>query len=171
MELKTILNFNRQDFEEIYFKENQGSLFFSPLTRAKTATSFILGIILLFTYSNSSLTSSNWGFFYVFLLIFILSAVHLLLNVHQVLKWKQSVIKYLNVISKFTSHELLVNDSYLALIQDGNETIVRWSEFKKVELGEDFIRIEGSIDFLFPRKSMSESNFLILKELIRNNIK
>ena len=89
MDFKVILNFHRKDFEEIYFRENQGNLLFSSQTKTKTITTLILGILILVTYSNSYSTSNNWGFFYFTMLLFIGSLINLLISVNQILIWKK----------------------------------------------------------------------------------
>ena len=79
--------------------------------------------------------------------------------------------KYLDDISRYSKYEVIVNESYLYFTEDKNETIVKWSEIKKIEIKENYIGLEGSENFLFPRKSMTEIDFQKLKEIIRKNIK
>ena len=45
-----VLKPKRQDFEEIYFSGNQGSLFFSSTTRGKSITTIVVGLILLIMF-------------------------------------------------------------------------------------------------------------------------
>lgn len=171
MESNIKLNFNRKDFEEIYFRNKQGNLFFSLQSKTKTITTIIIGFTIFVTFLNSYSTSNNWGFFYMNVLLFVVSLINLLISINQTLKWKKQVKTYLDKVSKSTNYEMRVNDNFLSLKDDESETIVKWSEFKKAEIKDNYIALEGLENFLLPKKSMSETEYSNLKEIIRKNLK
>ena len=164
------LNFNRRDFEEIYFENKQGSLFFSPQTKTKTIATLLLGTLMLATFSNSYSTSSNWGFFYFNVLLFIFSLINLANSVYRIFTWKNQVMKYLNDTSKFEKFEIKLTENYLSVLEDESETKIKLAEFKKIELKENCIILEGSNNFLFPKKSMSDSDFVLFSNFIREKL-
>lgn len=53
------LRYNRTDFEEIYFKDNQGSLFFSPTTKNKTIFTLVIGVILTVLHLGNLVSLDN----------------------------------------------------------------------------------------------------------------
>ena len=64
------LNFNKKDFEEIYFRDNQGNLFFCPSNKRMTVISIIFAGVLGFLYLFNLISIDNFGFYYFLSFIF-----------------------------------------------------------------------------------------------------
>ena len=84
---------------------------------------------------------------------------------------EKSVIKYLNVISKFKLHKIIITDKAFTIVQDDIETIANWTEFKSVIINNDFINILGNENYLIPKKAMSTSEFELLRTVVSDKLK
>lgn len=168
--LEINLNFKRKFFEEIYFKNNKGNLFFGPETKTFTIALIILTIILIFTKSNSSFQSTNWALFYFLLLLEIVVIINLIIRIVNILKWKKSVKEYLDFVSNHKSFKLIADENTITIKLDENITKEKWSEIKGCEINEEFISIKSNYDYFLPKKAMSKIEYENLKYIISEKI-
>ncbi|MFP3592766.1 hypothetical protein [Chryseobacterium sp. SIMBA_038] len=167
-----VLKPKRQDFEEIYFNGNQGSLFFSPTTRGKTVTTIVVGLILLILFCfKGDLSKEKFGILYFVSFLFLLCAVYLSLSINKVSKWKKQVNGYLKSLENSKIYELRFNDEIFNVNLNHQEELSKWEDFKYFESNNEFISLEGKFNYMFPRKSMSEKEYSLLKQVFKKNIK
>lgn len=166
------LNVNRKDFEEIYFSGNQGSLFFSATTRGKTVTTIVTGLILLILFCfKDDLSKEKFGILYFVSFLFLLCTVYLSLSINKVSRWKKDVNKYLKSLEDSKIYEIRFNDEIFNVNLNGQEELSKWEDFKYFDSNNEFISLEGKFNYMFPRKSMSEKDYSLLKQVLKKNIK
>lgn len=166
------LNVNRKDFEEIYFSGNQGSLFFSATTKGKTVTTIVTGLILLILFCfKGDLSKEKFGILYFVSFLFLLCTVYLSLSINKVSRWKKDVNKYLKSLEDSKIYEIRFNDEIFNVNLNGQEELSKWEDFKYFDANNEFISLEGKFNYMFPRKSMVEKDYSLLKQTLKKNIK
>ncbi|QCX01341.1 YcxB family protein [Aggregatimonas sangjinii] len=86
-------------------------------------------------------------------------------------KWRRQIKEYLDSQEKYESHKIVVTDEYFSIIQDNEETIEKWSNFKRVKIFDSHIWLLGTENFIIPAKSMSPLEFNNLKRLVSTKFK
>ena len=168
--LEINLNFNRKFFEEIYYKNDKANLFFGPERKNISISIIILSFLLFVTKSNSSLQSTNWGLFYFLLLIEIALIINLTIRVVSLLKWKKSIKEYLDFVENHKTFKLIADENTITLKLDENITQEKWNEIKSCEINNEYISIKSNYDYFLPKKSMTESEYENLKNIISQKI-
>jgi hypothetical protein len=165
------LKINKGDFEEIYLNGDQGSLFLSPTVKGKLITTIIVAAILLILfYFKDDLSKEKFGILYFVSFLFLLCAVYLSLAINKVSKWKKEVVKYLKTLENTEIYQIQFNTKVFKVnLNDSKETSL-WTEFTAGEISEKFIGLEGKFNYMFPRKSMSEADFNMLKDAVQKNV-
>ena len=79
--------------------------------------------------------------------------------------------EYLDRISTVKHHKLILSSNSISMIENGVETIVKWSAFSKLVIEKNHLSLWGSENFVFPKKSMSEDDYSLLTEIARSQIK
>jgi uncharacterized membrane protein len=144
------LKINKRDFEEIYLNGNQGSLFFSPSVKGKFITTVVVAFILVILFFfKDDLSKEKFGILYFVSFLFLLCAVYLSLAINKVSKWKKEVVKYLKTLENTDIYQI---------------------QFTAGEISDKFIGLEGKFNYMFPKKSMSEADFELLKEAVQKNV-
>lgn len=161
----------RKNFEDIYFSGNQGSLLFSPTTKGKTITTIAAAVILLIAFLfKGSFSKESQGVLYFFSFILLLCAVYLSVSVNKVSRWKKQVNHYLNTLEKCKVYEIRFDHNFFTVNIDGEKETSEWKDFEFFDSNNDFISLEGKYSYMFPRKSMSEREYSLLKTILKDNI-
>lgn len=162
---------HRKIFEDIYFSGNQGSLLFSPTTKSKTITTIAAAVILVIVFLfKDSLSKDSKGILYFLSFIFLLCAVFLSVSVNKVSRWKKQVSHYLNVLEKCKVYEIRFDQNFFTVNIDGEKETSEWKDFDLFDSNQDFISLEGKYSYMFPKKSMSEKEYSLLKKTLKDNI-
>ncbi len=166
-----ILKPKKQDFEEIYFNGNQGSLFFSSTTRGKTITTIVIGaILLILLIFRNDFTQEKAGILYFVSFLFLLCAVFLSVSINKVSKWKKQVNRYLTKLENCNIYEIRFDENFFTVNIDGEKETSEWKDFSYFDSNNEFIIMEGKYSYMFPRKSMSEKDYSFLKQVLKKNI-
>ena len=170
-EKKITIKPKKTDFEEIYFSGNQGNLFLSRDTRGKTFTliiiALILGILFLF---RDDLSREKFGILYFVSFLFLLTAVFLSVSVNKVSRWKKQVNSYLTKLENCKMYELRFSQQFFTVNIDGETETSEWKDFQTFEINGQYIALEGNYSYMFPRKSMSGSDFEALQKMIESQL-
>ena len=167
-----ILKPKRQDFEEIYFSGNQGSLFFSSTTRGKTITTMVVGLILLIMFFfKDDFTKEKFGILYFVSFLFLLCAIFLSVSINKVSRWKKQVNAYLSKLENYNIYEIRFDQNFFTVNIDNEKETSEWKDFEYFNSNNEFITVEGKYSYMFPRKSMSEKDYSTLKQVLKQNIK
>lgn len=167
-----VLKPKRQDFEEIYFSGNQGSLFFSSTTRGKTITTMVVGLILMIMFFfKDDFTKEKFGILYFVSFLFLLCAIFLSVSINKVSRWKKQVNAYLNKLENCKIYEIRFDQNFFTVNIDNEKETSEWKDFEYFNSNNEFITVEGKYSYMFPRKSMSEKDYSILKQVLKQNIK
>ncbi|WP_294327195.1 hypothetical protein [uncultured Chryseobacterium sp.] len=166
-----ILRPERKNFEDIYFSGNQGSLLFSPTTKSKTITTIAAAVILLIAFLvKGSLSKESQGILYFLSFILLLCAVFLSVSVNKVSRWKKQVNHYLDRLEKCKIYEIRIEPNFFTVNIDGEKETSEWKDFDFFVSNHDFISLEGKYNYMFPKKSMSERDYSLLKTLLKDKI-
>ncbi len=165
------LNFNKADFEELYFKNGSDKVLLSKTVKEHFILSLIAGCFFIASLFYSVIVNKSWGIFTITTLIFVLLVNQLIRKMSPVVKWKRSIKDFLNEQAKFINQRITLSENTLTLKQDTTVTIVRWIDFKKVVINDKSISFYGDTDFMFPKKSMTSQDFDLLKNEILLRIK
>ncbi|MDN3691904.1 hypothetical protein QWZ06_06350 [Chryseobacterium tructae] len=166
-----ILKPERKNFEDIYFSGNQDSLLFSPTTKNKTITTIAAVVILLIAFLlKDNFSKESQGILYFFSFILLLCAIYLSVSVNKVSRWKKQVNHYLNTLEKCKVYEIRFDKDFFIVNIDGEKETSEWKDFTFFDSHHDFISLEGKYNYMFPRKSMSERDYSLLKTMLKDNI-
>ncbi|HEY5405850.1 MAG TPA: hypothetical protein VIJ92_02135 [Ginsengibacter sp.] len=160
------LNFNRADFEEVYFKNGSDKVWLSKMVKEQFIFTSIAAIFFTASLIYTAIANKSWGIFTIIALLFILMVNQLIKKMAPVIKWKRSIKDLLNEQAKFITRKITLSENTLTLKRDTTITIVRWKDFKKVVIDDKSISLYGDENFLFPKKSMTWHDF----DLLRNEI-
>ncbi|MCS3532661.1 YcxB family protein [Chryseobacterium sp. JUb7] len=167
-----VLKPERQDFEEIYFSGNQGSLFFSSTTKGKMVTTIVVGLILLIMFFfKDDFTKEKFGILYFVSFLFLLCAVFLSVSINKVSIWKKQVNGYLTKLENCKVYEITFDQNFFTVNIDHEKETSEWKDFQYFDSTEKYIALEGKYSYMFPKKSMSEKDYNILKQTVKKNIK
>lgn len=158
------LKFNQKDFEEIYFRDNQGSLFFSHKTKSLTITAIALVVVLSILHFLNLISIDNFGIYYFLIFILLLCILRLIVGMLDTLKWKKGITHYFKSMAVYKVFELQLTDDFL---HDSDESFTRWNELKNIQINDQYVALEGKDNFLFPRKSMSTDDYVYLKDSVK----
>ncbi|WP_313090896.1 hypothetical protein [Chryseobacterium flavum] len=162
---------DRKIFEDIYFKGNQGSLLFSPTTKSKTVITIISAVILFITFLlKDSLSKESVGILYFMSFIFLLCAVYLSVSVNKVSRWKKQVQNYLSLLEKCKVYEIRFDQLFFTVNIDGEKETSEWKDFGYFDSDADFITLEGKYSYMFPKKSMNEKDYNLLKKTLKERV-
>ncbi|WP_267405074.1 MULTISPECIES: hypothetical protein [unclassified Chryseobacterium] len=166
-----VLKPKRKDFEDIYFSGNQGSLFFSSTTRGKMITTIVVGLILLIMFFfKDDFSKEKFGILYFVSFLFLLCAVFLSVSINKVSRWKKQVTNYLNKLENCKVYEIRFDDNFFTVNIDNEKETSEWKDFNYFDSNNEFITVEGKYSYMFPRKSMSEKDYSLLKQVLKKNI-
>lgn len=167
-----VLSPKRKDFEQIYFSGNQGNLFFSATTRGKTFTTIVVGLILLILFFfKDDLSKEKFGILYFVSFLFLLCAVYLSVSINKVSRWKKQVNFYLNKLENCKIYEITFDRNFFTVNIDGEKETSEWKDFQYFDSNGRFITLEGKYSYIFPKNSMSEKDYNLLKKTLKENIK
>lgn len=165
------LQINKKDFEEVYLHGDQGSLFFSPTVKGKLITTIVVAVILLVLfYFKDDLSKEKFGILYFVSFLFLLCAVYLSLAINKVSKWKKEVVKYLKTLENTKIYQIQFNTKVFKVNLNDNKETSLWTEFTAAEISDKFIGLEGKFNYMFPRRSMQEADFELLKQAVQTNV-
>ncbi|PWN70561.1 hypothetical protein C1631_011400 [Chryseobacterium phosphatilyticum] len=163
---------DRKNFEAIYFSGNQGSLLFSPTTKSKTIITIASAVILLIVFLlKDTLSKDSQGVLYFLSFIFLLCAIFLSVSVNKISRWKKQVNQYLNLLENCKLYEIRFDQNFFTVNIDGEKETSEWKDFEYLEAGNEFISLEGKYSYMFPKKSMSEKEYNLLKKNLKDYIK
>jgi hypothetical protein len=164
------LNFNRKDFEEIYFRDNQGNLFVSKQIKNDFLFLVVAIVLFLFAILYSYINERYFWLTIISFVVLISSVVNYFAKAITIYKWKKSVNDLINYNSQFSEHKLIITTSSFTLIQDTTESISKWSAITNALIEDNYLIIYGQIEYFFPKKSMGIQDYQYLIDMIKKHI-
>ena len=172
MRLREItLIFRRSDFEELYFKDDNDKIFFSPAIKKETysATAILLACFASILYCI--LSNKSWQIIILILVFVVYKIWEFSAIINDKIKWKKSVVEYIDSVVKYNNYKIILSENAFNLISDENETIERWSEFIKAEITNEFITLRSKNEnYIIPKKSVKPDEFEFLKKMVKDKI-
>ncbi|MEO1031770.1 MAG: hypothetical protein AAFX55_10225 [Bacteroidota bacterium] len=166
--LEIELIFNRKDFEEIYFNENQGYYFKSKANRKAflylALSIIIFSFILYYNFEDSSGTLVPLFFSGIIVLFCLKDFTEVSSKTWEL---RRKVRQYLDSVEKYKSHRIILNDEDFKIIQDDNIHIEKWSDIKSSDITKSFVHMVSTTEtYLVPKNSMSNDEFMKFKKFI-----
>ena len=168
--IEIALNFVRSDFEEIFFKDNQGDYIKDPTIKNRFIY-FLLSLIGFLILLIQYLITQEIGALIIALIALLTFGYYYLERFLVLKKWRKEIVVFLDKAEQYSSHKLVLSDNYLSIIQDNIESIEHWENFKSVKVYEDFIFLEGKENVLLPLRSMSSKEYDVLKTVVSEKVK
>ncbi len=168
---KTIrLVFRREDFEDIYFKEDNGNIFWGKSVKQYFIAVLIFISTTLISLAYSLYKNEFWGSSIAFIFMFIIAFFLYARQAAVILKWKKQVVAYLDQLSKAKKHEIILSNEAFTFVQDDEAFIAKWVTFTKAILASESISLIGSDTYLLPKKSMHLNDYEFLKQFISDKV-
>ncbi|TNE65970.1 MAG: YcxB family protein [Bacteroidetes bacterium] len=168
MAMRTEINltFHRTDFEAIFFQNRQDSYIHSPTTKKAFRDLLIVSLSLLIVLAGWYWTR-QLGYVVILLgFVFWFYLYSYWRNARALWQWKKQIKAFLDKHDAVQTHQLILTDEAFSMIQDGNQTIERWSELKRADLTDTYIRLEAGELYFFPRKAFTGEQFDEVKQMI-----
>lgn len=170
MEEKEVrLTYNRKDIEAIYFGDGHDRLLFGPHTRRQTIS--LLIALAVFPFSLVYATGKmEWLGIAIALILFIVC--YDFFRVYgQAVRWKRSVVAFLDRNEKFQSHTIRYNDTSFTLQQDEEITKADWHLVKLAVITPTYISLKAEhTDFFIPRCAVTENAYQELADTIKARV-
>jgi hypothetical protein len=170
MKHEFILNFDRKAYEEMYDLENQGSYLKSPST--KKSFNFLIAACAFFVLGVINLFINRRGIISMLLPVGFLigTLVSFLLKANSLRIWNKEIQDYLDRLEGFQSHKIVLSENTFTVIQDSEEVIERWSNFRKIIVHKNHIELIGHKNYRIPKKAIKESDYSKFKEVITQSL-
>lgn len=166
-----VLRPKREDFEKIYFGSNQGSLFFSPTTKGKTITTIVVAAILLIVFVfRNDFNKEKAGILYFVSFLFLLCTIFLSVSINKVSRWRKQVNAYLLKIENCKTYEIRFDLNFFTVNINGEKETSEWKDFQYFDSNQEFVVIEGKYSYMFPKKSMTDKDYQLLKRTLKESI-
>lgn len=162
-----------QSLRELYFKEGKGSVLTYSGTRIPMLSTliFIIFSALLYLLSLSHEQISYVVIFVFSNLIWIGLLIRSLLSVQKYFKWKNAVDRMIKTADSYKKVCVNVKAFGFEAIYDDHIVIEKWSNFERATIAPTHIYLfQKGADYLFPARSMKESEYEKLSQVVRNKI-
>lgn len=163
---KIELTFRREDFEEIYFKDRQESIYLNETIKPHFISLFILLILLISSLYYYYHTNELPVVPIILSCIFLIQLIVYIIRARVILKWKNQVTSYINSLAKINKHSIFLSEESLTIIQDNETIISKWIVFTKATINDESILLFGNDNYVFPKKSMGIRDYEYLKNFI-----
>lgn len=164
------LNFNRNDFEEIYFKDNQGNYFKDPTIKPLFRNLLMYVFVFLSCVVYSKIVD-DYGIFLIASIGLLYFAYSYLERLAFIQKKKKEIISYLDKQEVYTLNKLVISENHFSIIQDKEETIEKWENFKSVKILDNYVSLMSKEHFLIPSKSMTTEEYKLFIKLVSEKAK
>ena len=121
IDLKTDIN----DIRDIYFRGNKQKYFFGPETKRQSIY-LVLAILIFPFFAVHALNSDNDWYFTLGCIFFSLLVYDFWKVASPIIKWKKSIIMFLDKAEKIKVLKLKYNDDFFMHIQDNQELKHEW---------------------------------------------
>lgn len=163
------LNYTSNDLRDIYFGEGHHKYFFGPDTKRQSWMLVIaLALYPIFLVYSIQL-EDNW--------LMILGTIYLGLVMYDfqrktrpIIYWKKSVEAFLARVDANTEHRLCYDEDSISFFQGDTEVKMLWSGIKKASINDSYIGLTAESNLLFPKNSMTENEFLMLKKIVKKKV-
>jgi len=173
MEDKIIeIKYNRTDFEEIYYSNGGDKTFLNPQLRKERNTFFVVCAIFVLTLIYNLFIHEKYSFLTLMGALLCFTFYDWYKKALLWINYKKEIKLYLDNLDKIRENKIILSKNAFSLVQDKKETVEKWTEFKKVEIEENFISLtSNTTTYLIPQKSMTPDEFQFLGTMLAERIK
>ncbi len=164
------LKFNREDFEEIYFRDNFGSVFFGPTTK-KAFYVFVFMLCLTIGLSFYAVPNEQDVIFFISWALLGLIAMNFAKKAGAVIRWKKSIQLFFKEEENFKSMQLVLSDDGIAILRDDKEVFEKWEDVRRSEITDTFIWLEGKVHTVIPKGALEEGVFDKVRTMVEKKLK
>ena len=158
------LNFRAEDFEPIYFKDGYHLVFKNPTTKNQALMTIAMGTIWLAVGVKLLLYGGPKTIFVVLSVFFAITTLRLKRRTDGISRWKREIALFLEKLKLPVERSLLLTNEFFRYMEGDESTTENWTEVDSAEITDDYISINASAEYLFPKNSMSTAEF---EQLIR----
>lgn len=170
MKHEFILHFNREVYEEIYDLKNQGNYIKNSTVKRSFYSLLIASAFVILGIFNAFINHKGM-ISLIFPSLFFIGSLSFFLYRANVLRiWKKGVKEYLDHQEKFQSHKIVLSENTFSLIQDREEVIERWSNFRKVIVHKNYIELIGEENYHIPEKAFKNNDYSTFKASITQSL-
>ncbi len=108
---------------------------------------------------------------FLFPIAILISFVPYYTKAAQIIKWRRTVKDFIRHNENYKYHKLILNESSFTVVQDDKEEIQKWFAITHVEIGKNYLLVNGPTQFLFPRNAMPEDDYQFFIDQIRLHLK
>lgn len=166
--LEIFLTVRPEEFKAIYFQGKNGNWVFNNTTKQSAffLLMFILGASFFsFTHRYEKIAKP------IYIMVFAFVLIDFLFKFYKYYRWRISVNDWIKEQSKYKKNRLEISTQHLLLEQDDEITIEKLDHIKSCEINREYIRISGNISFFFPKGSMTEEEYGLLIQTLKERIK
>lgn len=162
------IQFDREAFEAMYFRNYEDSYLLGPKTKirfiAVLTITILVPIITISAHATwPSIMLTSW-------VLFIIFWVDYLMMIYKMSKWKKSIHKKLDEQSLVQSMRVGLTHDGITLYMDELVITEEWVNFTETQLSASFILLKGETDYFFPSSSMNPDDFKLMFELVSDKI-
>ena len=160
------ISFDREEFEAMYFANFEDSYLLSSKMKPRFIAVLAITIIMpLITVS----AHDKWpAIMLISWFLFVALWVDFTMAVFKTRSWKRGILKALDAQSRVQVRSLQLYHDKLILIEDGQQTVKKWSDFHESQISARFIWLQGDTDYYFPSSSMSLDDYQVMCELVKD---
>ena len=164
------LNFKREDFEEIYFVNHQGSYLRSPTTKTAFRVVAIAGgfatcsLLYALLFGSTAISTT-------ILILFVFALIYYIQDGYKLYTWKKEINTFLDREEQILKNTVVLSDKTFTFIQDDKKSIEIWENFKYIKISDEYVSLEGKENYIIPRKSMKLEEYRQFKEYLSQKIK
>jgi hypothetical protein len=92
-------------------------------------------------------------------------------SINKVSRWKKQVNSYLAKLENCKIYEITFDNNFFTVNIDGEKETSEWKDFQYFDSNQEYIALEGKYSYMFPKKSMIEKDYNLLKHTLKKNIK
>jgi hypothetical protein len=166
------LQYSRGDLEEIYFRNGGGKTFFNHHLKKQRNTFITIGIVFLAILVYVLSVKKNYGFLVFASILLCFAFFDWYKKASPGITWKRDIKNYLDKVDKIKNNKIILTENSFSLVQDSKEKIEKWTEFKRVEMDDNFISLDSNATgYVIPKKSMTPEEFQFLKTFLSEKLK
>ena len=153
------LNFRAEDFSPIYFQDNYHLVFKNPNTRNQALLAIAVGIIWIAVGIKLMAYGGPKGVFVIISFILAITTLRLKRRTDSIGRWKKDIDVFLKKLETPTDRSIVLTSESFIYQEEQEETLENWLDVQSAEITDDYISLNASSEYLFPRKSMTEQEF------------
>lgn len=164
------LNTDIKIIKELFYSKGYHRLFYG-LYNKKQSIVLLISIILLPFYLYFSIKYDNRTLLLTGLMVYVIIISQFWKATESVYLWRKKVKAFIKNVEHVKEITIKYDDNQFIHIQDGDEIKLGWSEIEKGIINDMCLWLIFKDRITLPRKSMSENEYQLLIEKVKEKVK